>query len=327
MNPDKSLSVIIPNYNGIHLLAENLPSVIESISKFRDHEIIVVDDASVDGSAEYIEKNFPSVVIIRNKTNLGFSSSMNTGIRASKKDLILSLNNDMKIGESYFTFLLPYFDMPDTFGVMGQISESKTNKKSEGLKQPLNKKFILSYKDLFPGYNNLDSFMPLFTLYVCGGCALFDRYKLQQLNGFSMLYEPFYFEDLDLSLRAWKSGWKCYYDGRSHCIHAHSATINANFNTSFVRKISKRNKLIVNYLFLNGFSRRIFLIITIIKAFFFLITFEKTKKSAYSEFIHKTRKNDSWDETVELYDGYNRFYSTSELIRDIRNNNKKALTV
>lgn len=89
----KSISVIIPNYNGEDLLKENLPSLYSALSTsgIMEYEVIVPDDASTDGSVAFLENNYPEIIIVKNKENKGFSGNVNTGIKISTMDLIRNL--------------------------------------------------------------------------------------------------------------------------------------------------------------------------------------------------------------------------------------------
>ena len=88
------LSIIIVNYKTEELTTNCLSSVYESHLQEVDFEVIVVDNASCDGSIEAVERKFPQVSIIKNKENLGFSKANNIGIHKAKGDYILLLNSD-----------------------------------------------------------------------------------------------------------------------------------------------------------------------------------------------------------------------------------------
>jgi len=92
------ISIVIPNYNGRHLLESNLPAVIQAIKNKKNNisELIIVDDGSVDDSISYLSKNFKGLYkLIRHTKNRGFSAAVNAGVRATHADLVLLLNNDV----------------------------------------------------------------------------------------------------------------------------------------------------------------------------------------------------------------------------------------
>src|SRR5215207_430546 len=98
-----SVSVVIPNYNGIELFPHTLPTVFTALEKIQlPYEVIVVDDCSTDNSIGYLKTNFPLVQIIRSEKNFGFSVTANSGMKNAKYDLVLLLNSDVKLDPDYF---------------------------------------------------------------------------------------------------------------------------------------------------------------------------------------------------------------------------------
>ncbi|TAN62833.1 glycosyltransferase family 2 protein [bacterium] len=110
------VSVIIVNYNGKKFLGDCISSVKQNARY--SHEIIVVDNASTDGSAEYVENNFPGVSIVRAKKNLGFTAGNNLGAKSAKGKYLLLLNNDTRLITS-LTPALREFDNDKKLGALG----------------------------------------------------------------------------------------------------------------------------------------------------------------------------------------------------------------
>jgi len=278
-----SISVIIPSYNGSELLSENLPYVLESLDGMDRSEIIVVDDHSVDHTTAYLRNNFPQVRIIRNTENLGFTRSVNRGVNEARYDLVFLLNNDIKPEKKYITSSLRYFEKADTFGVMGMIKDVRTHKILEGVKYPVVNMSGLKYQDIRdPRIEGCTDTM--YTFYLCGGNAIIDRIKLMELNGLSEIYEPFYQEDVDLSVRAWLSGWKLYFNSKAVCYHKHSATINKYFEPVFIKNIAKRNRLTISYIYLTGYHLTVFNLVSSIKSFYYRLLYVLNFRSVYPGF-------------------------------------------
>ncbi len=84
-----------------------------------------------------------------------------------------------------------------------------------------------------------------------------NREKLWQLGGFDEIYAPYYYEDADLGIRAWRVGWKCYFEPQSICMHAVSSTI-SKLKSKKVKIIAERNRIILNHLHLMGWHLRFF---------------------------------------------------------------------
>ncbi|NBW98089.1 glycosyltransferase family 2 protein, partial [bacterium] len=91
-----SLSVVIPNFNGAHLLRQNLPSVVAALEKSGlRHEIIVADDCSTDDSVSFLGSEYPQIRIVKNETNRGFAKNINSGLKKATGSLVLCLNSDV----------------------------------------------------------------------------------------------------------------------------------------------------------------------------------------------------------------------------------------
>lgn len=242
MGTKKNISVVIPSFNGKELLEQYLPSLLETLRNSRQvsqYETIIVDDASTDDTDAFLAENFPEVIYLKNTENMGFSKTSNRGLHQAKHELVLFLNNDMVLNDDFFEKTIPYFDQEDTFGVFSEIRDSLGEKKLEGQKTPKYKRHKIHYED------NRETKGP-FTFYICGGNALVSREKMLELQGFNEIFSPFYFEDFDVSLRAWRKGWKCYYTEETFCKHCHSQTINSNFSKEYVQSIFLRNRFIFN---------------------------------------------------------------------------------
>lgn len=252
MLKEKSLSVIIPNYNGKRLLEKNLPSVITALQNSGlVFEILVVDDGSTDDSVDFVAHNYPTIKLLRKAINTGFSATCNFGITHAKHNYIMLLNSDIQLQEDYFEGQMDYFKDPDTFGVMAQIRGA-----DDLLIQDTARLFTLSGFKIKP--NTFFSvqiprhFIP--TAYLSGANAIIDAQKLKMLSGFDELYSPFYYEDFDLGLRAWRVGWKCYYHPGTYCLHEQSSTTKNYRTKNWVKSIYFRNKMMVHAIHLEGFS-------------------------------------------------------------------------
>jgi glycosyltransferase involved in cell wall biosynthesis len=174
--------------------------------------------------------------------NLGFGGGSNAGFREAKNDIVVLLNNDMRVEPDFLAPLLEGFADPQVFAVSCQIFFKDPNKVREetGLTQGwwqdgalrVRHRTDAAVTDLFPCF------------YGGGGSCAFDRRKFQQLGGFDELFAPFYFEDTDLGYLAWKHGWKVLYQPRSVVHHEHRGTIGKTFSADFIQGVVKRNALL-----------------------------------------------------------------------------------
>ncbi len=252
MAAKKSISIVIPNYNGRKLLEEYLPYTFAAIENAGvAYEVIIIDDASTDASVEYIKEAWPQVKLLINAKNSGFSYTCNQGINASQCDLVLLLNSDVKLTPDYFEQQFKYFDAPETFGVMGRIIDMEGDHIQDAARLP---KFNgLKLKTDFFYYTDTQQ-DKLYTFYLSGANALIDTAKLKQIGGFYELFSPFYCEDMELSLRAWRMGWKCYYEHQSICRHQISASTKNYKTAQWVKSIYYRNRFYMHALHLDGLA-------------------------------------------------------------------------
>ena len=276
-----SISVVIPNYNGRELLESNLPSVFTALrsSGITDFEVIIPDDASSDDSATFIRKKYPEIILVEHEVNNGFSSNTNSGIRVAGKQLVLILNNDVSLRDDYFKSLLPYFYKPDTFGVMGRIMDEKSEKIRDGAKFP---GYSFGRIGSTSNYTSADQ-TSLPSLFLSGANALIDRKKLVELGGFNELFDPYYCEDADLGLRAWRAGYRCYYEHNAVCRHPLSSTVRKEPGKK-VKITSRKNKMILHYLHLDNFELSFYLTLLFIKTFLRGIMFDSDHVVAWSIF-------------------------------------------
>lgn len=247
----KGISVIIPNYNGRLLLPEILPPLYEALENAQlPYEIIISDDCSTDETVLFLKENFTNTILLQNQTNKGFSPTINKGIFAAKYDFLLLLNSDVKLVKDYFKNLIPYFDNEDTFGVMGRIIGWDDDSIQDGGKYPtFHAAKIKTSGNYIPLQSKAED--RLYSMYLSGANAFVSREKMIKLGGFDELFAPFYIEDVELSFRAWRLGWKCYYEHNSICRHKTSTTIKSKSNKTFVKKIYYRNKMILHAIHLN----------------------------------------------------------------------------
>lgn len=228
----KKVSVIIPNYNGQELLVENLPTVIGAMNNPENGiiEIILVDDASIDKSVPVVKNKFPEITVIKHKINRGFAASVDTGVRMAKAGLVCLLNTDVKVSEDFLVKTLPYFNNNKVFGV-------SLHEKGYGWAKGFFKEGYIVHS---PGEEDSVSHE---TFWVNGGSGVFSREHWMELGGMDEKnLSPYYWEDLDLSYRAMKRGYKLYWEPFSFVYHDHAKTIEK-INPRVRNRIWERNQL------------------------------------------------------------------------------------
>ena len=236
------ISIIIPNYNGEELLKKNLPKVQSAIENSKNEvEIIVVDDASTDTSVSVISNSkfqIPNLRLIKNEKNLGFSSTVNKGVKGAKGEIVVLLNTDAYPESRFLDTLVEDFKDPSVFAV------GPMDKSIENGKVILRGRGIGSWRRgfLIHQRGEVDSSN---TLWANGGNSAFRKSIWNKLGGFNTLYDPFYWEDIDLSYRALKSGYKVLFERKSVVYHEHSkGAISKTYSKFKIKRIAYRNQFI-----------------------------------------------------------------------------------
>ncbi|GAB2773208.1 hypothetical protein GCM10027275_15210 [Rhabdobacter roseus] len=286
----KSISVVIPNYNGRHLFEKYFEHNYQIFKSLPTNvQIIVVDDASKDESVAYLKETYgDKITLIEKPMNSGFSETCNIGIERATNDLIFLLNTDVSLEPDYFEKLYRYFEYDDTFGVMGRIIGMDDDNIQEAARSPK----ILGRKikscDFFR-LNDKETFTP--TFYLSGAIALMDTRKLKAINGFNEMFNPYYGEDQELSIRAWRLGWKCYYEHSAICRHEVSASTKGHNTKRAIKQIHFRNRYYVHYLHLYGMDLQLWhLQVLFCDVLLGLLMLQTYKAEAYLDVLRNRRE-------------------------------------
>lgn len=230
-----TVSIIIPNWNGVNLLKKHLRRVIEVAPK---SEIVVADDASSDESLDFLRQHFPAVKVVRQNIRRGFAENVNAGVKAAHGDIILLLNTDVEPEKGFSEALLSHFKDPDVFAVGcldKSFEESKVILRGRGIAHWYRGFFVHARGEV----DKKD------TAWVSGGSGAFRKSMWDELGGMDTLYSPFYWEDIDLSYRARKAGWKIVFEPKSIVRHYHEeGKIKREFTPAQVKRISYRNQFL-----------------------------------------------------------------------------------
>ena len=226
-----TISVNIVNYNSRPYLKFCLDSVLNQ--SYSDREILFIDNASQDGSVEFVRKNYPDIKVISNRQNLGYAKAHNQGIKESKGKYILCLNPDVILDKDYIKNTLAVFETKNRIGaVTGKLLrwDFTKNKKTDiidsvGLEIFKNHRVI----DRGQGEKDEGQYNKEEEIFgVSGAAPVYLREALNdirlELNG-EYFDEDFfsYKEDIDLSWRLRLRGWKCWYTPRAKAWHARKA--------------------------------------------------------------------------------------------------------
>ena len=212
------ISVVVVNFNGKRFLDDCLNSL--SIQTYNDYEVIVVDNASQDGSVEHIRSRFPWARIVENKVNLGSTGGNNSGIREASGEFIATLNNDTRVEKDFLERLAGPMSDPG-IGMCGSkmvYPNGKINSTGLCLSRSGASWDRGASEEARGQYDRQDEIFG-----ACAGAALYRRKMLDEIGLFD---EDFFIfmEDIDLTLRARCAGWRCIYVPGAVAHHLHGAT-------------------------------------------------------------------------------------------------------
>lgn len=203
------LSIIIVNYNGSRFLPDCLNSIYQNTHQAK-FELILIDNNSSDNSVELVKSGFPSVNIIENKKNLGFSQANNQGLNIFRGRYALLLNNDTIVKAGALDRLVEFMDRSPKVGACGPrlINPDGTPQHQGGL---FARKFWLAKE-------------PVKAPYVIGAALLVRRSVIEKVG---LMDEHFFFsnDDLDWCRRIKHAGWAIYFVPQAEIIHYGGFTI------------------------------------------------------------------------------------------------------
>lgn len=215
-----SISLIIPNWNGLHHLQTCLDAVFEQT--WPHYEVVLVDNGSSDGSCQFVADNYPEVRIVRLERNLGFAGGTNLGIRSSASDYVATLNNDTQAEPAWLEELVEAMESHPRVGMVASkmlFHDQREVINSAGIAVD---RAGMAW-DLQGGVPDHGEGQPYDVFGPCAGAALYRRAMLAQIGPFDEDYFS-YLEDVDLAWRARATGWRCLYMPSARVYHVHSGS-------------------------------------------------------------------------------------------------------
>jgi hypothetical protein len=219
---DVWLSVAIVTFNSKNLIETCLSSVFNQ--DFRNLEVIIVDNGSVDGTVNFIRERYPWVILIENEKNLGVCKARNQAIEISRGIWILTLDCDVVLENNFLQNIRSYTDnLSPGIGAL-QPKILKPDKKTIHscgiyLSKPLRR-----FHDLGQGKRDSGQFdKSRYIFGLCAAAALYNRGMLRELKESTGYFdERFFFlvEDVDLSWRLQNKGWKAMFAPQAVCYHS-----------------------------------------------------------------------------------------------------------
>ena len=222
------LAIVILNWNGVQLLKEYLPKV---ISYSANAEIIVADNASTDGSVDFVRNEYPNVRLIINNTNEGFAKGYNLALKEVDADIFCLLNSDVQVTEGWLSPILQFFkDHAKAAIVQPKILDLKDPERFEyagaggGFLDALGYPFCRGriFQSIETDEGQYDDSREIF--WATGACMFIRKDVFHSLGGFDEDYFA-HQEEIDLCWRARNSGYRVFYVGSSHVFHLGGSTL------------------------------------------------------------------------------------------------------
>jgi GT2 family glycosyltransferase len=311
------VAVAVITHNGKRYLKTCIESLLNQT--YKNFDIYLIDNASSDGSSEYVKQNFPMVKIIRFEKNLGFAKAYNIAIRMIDADYIALLNDDTKVHPKWLEELVKAALEDEKAGALGALilflDHPDIVQHAGGMITPIGGGIDIGFgKPL----HEVD-LRKRYVGYVCGAAMLVNKDAFEKVGGFDNDYFA-YFEDVDLCWRMWLQGYKVVLVPTSVVYHKYGGSWGGRYNPRrlYLSHINKLRNTVKNFdtvycikgLLLNvifDISRLIILVIKhrrinsakiIIKVW---LTFIGDLKTTFHKRMHVMKKRKVRDSFIEKY--------------------------
>ncbi len=220
--PSPTITVVVVNYNGRDFLLPCLQSVLDQDYPQDEIEIVLIDNASTDGSVEEVRRLMPTVQIIVNDANVGFSPAVNQGARAGNGEYLALLNNDAIAEPQWLRNGIAPMILRKRVACTASLMLSDDGQKVDwagGAAMFTGHGIATAHGDEIP-----DDLEPGTTLFACGGAMITRRDVFLKHGGFDDDYFAYY-EDVDYGWRLWILGYEVWFTPTSRVRHRHHGTI------------------------------------------------------------------------------------------------------
>jgi len=246
----KSVDLAILNYKGRKHLEHLLPTALAEAGRYIGTcRVVVVDNQSGKEEEVWVRENFPEVVFWAAPRN-DFLFSYNDFARASEAEIVLLLNNDLKLKPEFIAPLVRHFEDNDVFAV------GATSRDWDDQEYTCGPSHLTRAHGSYRWVYDRSSQHLQHTFFTSGGFMAVDRMKFLELGGFDPMYRPAYCEDVDLCFRAWRRGWCCVFEPLSVAIHRETGS----WDGAGARRLSRmllRNSLLFQWSSLPMQKRRL----------------------------------------------------------------------
>lgn len=230
-------TVVIPNYNGQRFVKTCLDAL--RLQSDRDFETLVIDNASEDGSYEYIKENYKEVKLVRLKKNYGFSAAVNKGIELSDTPYVILLNNDTEVAPHFVRELVKAIEKSED---IFSVSSKMINFNDRTIMDDAGDMYSIFGWGFQQGVGqrteNYTEDMEVFS--ACAGAAIYRKKILDEIGMFDLKHFA-YLEDMDLGYRARIHGYRNLFCAKAVVYHVGSGTSGSKYNAFKVRLAARNN--------------------------------------------------------------------------------------
>lgn len=235
------VSIVILNWNGIGHLKKCLESI--QFVTYSPLEVIVVDNASTDGSVEMVKKEYPKVIVVENKKNMGYCGGNNLGIKKSTGKYVFILNNDTEVTKNFLEELVFQMEKDKKIGcIQPKIVYGADHSMLNAVGSYLTSTGFLYHYGYRKKSNSLqyNTYMPIYS--AKGAAMLFRREALDKVGLFDEDFFIF-FEETDLCHRLWLSGYTVMYDPKSLIYHYEAVDTSSQMRNFTRTYLSFKNRI------------------------------------------------------------------------------------
>ncbi len=264
------VSVVIASLDDRDLLRRHLPPLLADLVRRNvGDEVIVVDDTGRGELAAWLAEQYPtsasaadsvspSITVrpIARDANGGFARAMLTGVEAARHELVFLMNPDVRVHAGFLEPLIAALADPLVHSAVPRLLLFGAAKRIESVTGVRLRHDVAEVDQPgLAGRAEAYEHGVLPVTYAVGGAALLRRSEFLAIGGFDPLYEPFYYEDLDLGFAAWRAGRSVLYCADSVAEHHHRGTIRRRVDEKLVRAVIERNRYLFQWRFLDGEER------------------------------------------------------------------------
>ena len=236
------VTIVIPNYKGKEYLFSCVKSLYEKDQT--EKKILIIDNASNDGSIEEVVKEYPEVECVMLDKNYGFCRAVNIGIEKTDTPYVILLNNDTVIKDNYVKYLLDSIKKdPNIFSVEPKMIQYHDPSKIDSAGTYYNAlgwAYAYGKDKSVKKYNNIRKIFA-----ACGGASIYRKKVFEEIGMFDEKHFA-YLEDVDLGYRARIAGYENWYEPEARVYHVGSATTGTRYNEKKVF-LAARNTIFVIY--------------------------------------------------------------------------------